>query len=297
MAPRGHQLTTFLYGLGAGRRRLPALPPALPPAQQQDWALGTDEGEVLLGGVHPAIQMDDTTCGSAAIVVAQASDATQTVAAQLGLTGEANIDAAYVKEKFESLQRATKQQTNKRHRLFTWPHSWGTPPWGAARTMRFSGHAYYDRMVVDTSLPQSTRVLTHAAQCAQRGYPVLLYVGGDTSMRWNAGMPRHVVVLHAAARNAEDVETLSGLNVPRTGDAHDDAQIAELARTLNKTLKDAYDVEPDCRLYIYDPATGRNVAVTLRDLIDQKTPKAALGGWPHITWVVLPKLAGTQEKK
>lgn len=303
MARSGFQLTTFLYGLYAGRRKLPALPPYLSRGSASEWTLGCEPGPVTFDGSARATQVDPTTCGSASLVLAQASDPSSEVAVKLGVVG---IDA---KAEFDSLQADFKNATNRRKAGVAWPHKFGTPPWGASREMRFSGHNYYDRMVVDTSLPQSSRILTHAAQSVLRGFPVLLYVGGDTSMGWDAGVPRHVVVLHSPpeAEISDDLATPAdhGDQVPAPEsdenlqegvqvEAQLEAKLAELEAKIQAKLnaaKDAISSEElfDPQFLIYEPSRGINTPVTLRQLIDKKVPREAFGGWPHVMWAVLPE--------
>jgi len=301
VAQAGYQLTTFLYGLGGGRTRPLAAPAELQNRGAGNWTLGVQPGPVLIGGVCPAVQVDGTTCGSAAIALAMASDAGSRgiVENQDG----AEPDAAAVAADFAALQREIKAQTNRKRWIFGWPQAWGTAPWGAARVMRFAGHEYYHRMVVDTSIPQATRVLTRAAECARAGYPVLLYTGGDTSRGWGTAVPRHVVVLHsppadpAAPQISDDSGSDDLLGADRTGDAEIDAKLAGLANRLAATLKRAQGMDTGAPLYIYDPSRGHNTEVTLEDLISRRVDPDALGGWPHLTWAVLPKPLATKPQE
>lgn len=303
MAASGFQLTTFLYGLYAGRRKLPALPQYLARPKSDKWALGVEPGSVTLQCSSRAVQVDPTTCGSASIALAKASDPASMEAAVLSGAGERGAKA-----EFDSLQGLIKTATNRRKAGVAWPHKYGTPPWGASREMSFAGHRYFDRMVVDTSLPQSTRVLTHAAQCALRGFPVLLYVGGDTSMGWDAGVPRHVVVLHshpALEPSDEVAESVADVaegeaTVENTQDQPADIELelerkleeleAKIQAKLDLAKKAAQKDEVfDPEFLVYEPSRGVNTKVTLRQLIDRKTPKEAFGGWPHIMWAVMPE--------
>ena len=50
---------------------------------------------------------------------------------------------------------------------------------------------------------------------------------------------------------------------------------------------------PDGRaLEIYEPGSGRMLPVTREELAHGGTPRAAYGGWSHVTWVVLPRGGG-----
>ncbi len=302
MAAQGLQLTTFLYGLYFGRRKMPALVSPLAASQTRSWALGVNEGPVEIGGQCRAVQVDNTTCGSAAIALAKASDPASAEAR--GLLGtDANPQS-----QFAELQHAIKVETNRRRWGLKWPHAWGTPPWGASREMTFAGHEYFDRMVVDTSLPQSTRVLTHAARCVQAGFPVLLYVGGDTSMGMGKGVPRHVVVLDKPPTPLDDPSQLENAlgnpdigseavstenNVDTDIEAVMTQRLAELERKIAAKLSEARSAmqEPDFNpeMFIYEPSQGINTKVTLEELINKKCPPQAIGGWRHIMWAIMPK--------
>lgn len=335
---------------------MPVLPRELPTADQGDWALGVEEGAVLVGGVCPAVQVDGTTCGSAAIGLAMASDGTagaesrfpaartqrtpspaprekpadplDPVATQLApevaqvtpephpaeAVGEAQAQGDSIVEnqdsddlfsvseeeraatarRFGELQYQIKARTNKRRWLFGWPTQWGTAPWGAARVMTFAGHKYTHRMVVDTSLPQATRVLTHAADAAERGFPVLLYTGGDTSRGWGTAVPRHVVVLHCPPLPPTVPEPILDES-ERTGIEHIDARLEEFSAKLKATVDRAKGIEERKPLFIYDPATGRNTLVTLDELINKGVDPSALGGWNHLTWAVVPTPARVKD--
>lgn len=307
MASSGFQLTTFLYGLYAGRRKLPALPAPLQDRDPDTWALGKSAGPLTVSAHCNAVQVDGTTCGSASIALAKASDPEASEAKVLQAHGLSVTQAD-----FAELQHAIKSRTNRRKWFFAWPKKYGTPPWGASREMRFAGHDYFDRMVVDTSLPQSTRILTHAARCALGGYPVLLFVGGDTSMGWDAGVPRHVVVLHsppapASLENDGQSETAES-EIDSPGEPSQDvtsgyqgedlelemeAKLAELEEKISAKLKaaksevDGEEFNPE--FLIYEPSRGKNHTVTLRAILDQAVPREAFGGWSHVMWAVMPE--------
>lgn len=302
MANSGFQLTTFLYGLYAGRRKLPAPPSPLPERDVSQWALGTNEGTLNVSTQCTAVQVDGTTCGSASLALAKASDPRSVEAEILNRPSQPASKAD-----FDQLQLTIKDRTNRRKWFLAWPKKYGTPPWGASREMHFAGHDYYDRMVVDTSLPQSTRVLTHAARCAVNGFPVLLFVGGDTSRGWDAGVPRHVVVLHSpptapepqepgaqeadadSAPEADRVELEPG----QTVEQQMELKLAELEAKIKAKLTDAKKAatgeEFNPEFLIYEPSRGENHKVTLQQLIDHKTPTEAFGGWNHVMWAVMPR--------
>lgn len=292
MAGSSFQLTTFLYGLGGGRRRIPAAPT---PKQTRTGLLPVAEGRVELVGQDStchAVQYDFTSCGSAAGAIALA-DVNESLAQWLQghepdlPVGLANLEMPSVSldtgGRFEWLQKNLKQISNRRALgPFTWPSGAGTPPWGAKRVMSLgSGVQYIDRMVVNTSMRQRERTLTAAAVAADLGYPVLLYVGGDSSKGWKTAVPRHVVVLHGGPAPIEETEGL-------LDDLDTEARLTKMAQEIKDRLQAARGEVFDPSLLIYDPATGTNTAVTMKQLMSNSVPATALGGWPHIVWMVLP---------
>ena len=95
------------------------------------------------------------------------------------------------------------------------------------------------------------RVLTAAVAAAAAGVPVPLYTGGDLAGGPSTAVPRHVVLLTAVR------DGLATLYEPSSGGLH-----AVPARALDAPL-DA----PDERAAL----------------------RAALGGWPHVVWALLPR--------
>jgi len=94
------------------------------------------------------------------------------------------------------------------------------------------------------------RVLGAAVEAVARGVPVPLYTGGDLARGVSTAVPRHVVLLTAVH---DGVATL------------------------------------------YEPSSGRLHAVPIPALVaagreggDRRLLTAALGGWPHVVWALLP---------
>ena len=279
MVQPGYQLSTFLYGLGAGRRRLPTLPAPAPfPDDPNGWLLGVQPGEVSIpqgGDTSPhgrtsARQTDPTTCGSVSVLLSQACldavhpqdapDSPATTPLHSGQPATSPSARQRIVTDYGAAQHETKKRTNSRALagLWTWPHRWGTPPWGAARELGTTGVRYRHQIVSPASLPHTRKVLTYAVDCAMRGYPVLLYTGSDTRVSVSAAVPRHVVVLHSPP------------------------VVADAAPTL----------------FLFDPATGVNHAVNRDELTNRDTPPEFLGGWRHIMWAVFPNQPAqtTQQK-
>lgn len=192
MTRPGRQLSELLWWLGGGRATVPPGPPLLRDASDpSDVSDPVGAGlptpgrarEVLAALGRGAVQVDGTTCGSAALVfTAAVGDAA--LARDLALPGAA-----------AGAQRRTKAATTRRALLgLPWPGSLGTPPWAAARAARCGHLRYTHRLVVDPR-PQSGPLLDVAVAWARAGVPVPLYTGGDTRSGLAAAVPRHVVVL------------------------------------------------------------------------------------------------------
>lgn len=241
-----------------------------------------------------AVQHDQTSCGSAAIAIALAtvneqvanwlagtSDSVPT--ALLGRGHHVPTSPTSIAQRFGWLQENFKTLSNHRSLWpFSWPGKAGTPPWGAARVMTAgSGVKYRHRMVVNTSMRQRTRTMTAAAAAADQGFPVLLYVGGDSGGGWAGAVPRHVVVLHPGPTPAPEV-----IEEPESGDV--EARLTRMAAEIKQKLAAATSHVFNPSLVIYEPASGTNTAVTLEELVSNVVPPNSLGGWPHIVWMVLP---------
>jgi hypothetical protein len=102
-------------------------------------------------------------------------------------------------------------------------------------------------------------VFSAIAAAARAGVPVPLFTGGDLGRGTAAAVPRHVVLLTAVGPGGAGEEIAS----------------------------------------VYEPSSGTVHAIALGDLqapdgggsLDPATRAAriaALGGWPHVTWAVLP---------
>lgn len=131
-----------------------------------------------------------------------------------------------------------------------WPAALGTPPWGLARELRVPGLAF-EHLPVDDRNAALTEVLTGALQRAMAaGIPVPLYTGGNTSAGLARAAPRHVVLLLPPA---------AVISAPASDHAR-----------------------------IYEPASGRVFRRSWASLWNRSTPEAALGGWTHVAWAVLP---------
>lgn len=75
-----------------------------------------------------------------------------------------------------------------------WPRGLGTPPWGAAREIRFRGVEYTHIAIDDHDVAATRRVLASVKEATRRGLPVPLYTGGDLRTSLSAAVPRHVVL-------------------------------------------------------------------------------------------------------
>jgi hypothetical protein len=151
---------------------------------------------------------------------------------------------------FAALQRAVMARTNRGPLgLPLWPDALGTPPWGAARAARYGAVRYAHRVVGGSA---GTGVLTAAVAAASTGVPVPLFSGGDLRRGMAAAVPRHVVLLTAVR------DRTARLYEPSSGGLHAVPEAAILAAGSG------------------DP--GSRAALS-----------AALGGWPHVVWALLPR--------
>jgi hypothetical protein len=204
-------------------------------------------------GTAAARQTDQTSCGSAVLVMLAAAG--DPLLALWLVTGE--LCAGYlppqaydtgpesgVVRRFGAAQYAMKRSSVRGALLgLPWPAAFGTPPWGAARVAGFPGVSYRSLLVDDTRHDEITAVLDRAGRALDRGIPVPLYVGGDLTGGIAAAVPRHVVLLTG-----------------RDGDV----------------------------VSVYEPSEGRLHEVPLSTLVHPDGPAPALGGWWHVCWAVLP---------
>jgi hypothetical protein len=214
----------------------------------------------LDGTIAAAVQVDETTCGSA-------------VLAMLGLAGDPRAALWLAGEdpagRFVRLQHAIHAATNRRALVMAgWPRTYGTPPWGAARFASYGGVRYTHRVAGSRAL------LEAAVASARAGIPVPLYTGGDVTIGWDSAVPRHVVLLTLA--DGEGTEGSAVLYEPSGAGLH--------------TVPVAALLDPPPV-----PAAGSETSQSTADRTAARVRKAltaALGGWPHIAWVLLPARAG-----
>ncbi|GAA2219214.1 hypothetical protein GCM10010413_07000 [Promicromonospora sukumoe] len=214
----------------------------------------------LDGVADAAVQVDETTCGSA-------------VLAMLGLAGDPAAALRIATDdpagRFARLQHAVQAATNRRGLgPAGWPRAYGTPPWGAARFASYGGVRYTHRVAGSRGL------LEAAVAAARAGVPVPLYTGGDVTTGWDAAVPRHVVLLTLA--DGEGTEGNAVLYEPSGAGLH----TVPVAALLDPPPVPARETEAQ-------PSTGDRTAARVR-----KALTAALGGWPHVAWVILPERAG-----
>lgn len=214
----------------------------------------------LDGTAAAAVQVDETTCGSA-------------VLAMLGLAGDPRAALRIAGDdpaaRFARLQHAIQAATN-RHGLVVagWPRTYGTPPWGAARFASYGGVRYTHRV-------GGSRALLEAAVAAARvGIPVPLYTGGDVAGGWETAVPRHVVLLTLA--DGEGDEGNAVLYEPSGAGLH----TVPVSALLDPPSFPAADGE------VQQTSVDRTAARV------RKALTAGLGGWPHVAWVVLPERVG-----
>lgn len=166
---------------------------------------------------HHGRQGDATTCGSAVLtMLAAAGDPALALwlatgdlvrsgrPPELSAAPQARLDALRdvpPEERFAPVQRVLRRRTGARSLLgLAWPGALGTPPWGAAREVRFAGLTFTHTAVADTDGAHLGAVLDAVAAALDRGVPVPLYSGGDLRDGVAAAVPRHVVL--AVGRDA-----------------------------------------------------------------------------------------------
>ncbi|RXR26285.1 hypothetical protein EQW78_01155 [Oerskovia turbata] len=237
-------------------------------------------GEPLVLGSARAVQLDGTTCGSAVLAVLAAAgdpvvglwlvagtDVSRGESAHVVTAGEAEATARELETssgRFAALQRLLQARTaHAALGPLPWPTGLGTPPWTAARDARYADVRYTHRIVAGHGT--ADRVLASALRSAAAGVPVPLYAGGDLGTGWSTAVPRHVVLLAGVSAPAEPQKEAA---VPFGG------------RWCS----------------VYEPSTGTMHRLRVADLLagtgDDGEPgrgvRRALGGWPHVTWAVLP---------
>lgn len=219
---------------------------------------------MTLGGAL-ARQTDQTTCGSASLVMLAATgdqvllDWLETGRLPDGMTREdlppevppaalgREMDAA---ERFSAAQQRVKTATSSRGLgPLPWPRAFGTPPWTAARHARFPGVRYVSQPVDDRGERGEEMVAT-ILNALGAGYPVLLYTGGTLASGAATAAPRHVVL---AVPNEERV-----------------------------------DAEGRPVISIYEPSSGTVVEMPADELRDRESPHPALGNWSNVQWLVRP---------
>ena len=219
--------------------------------------------EVRLGDER-ARQTDATTCGSAVLtMLAAAGDpmlalwlvtgraAVGGVPREVRALRAADRAAPDVEGRFGAVQRAFRDLSNRSAvGPFPWPAGLGTPPWGAARAARFPGAAFRSVLIDDRDTMTFRALLSRAERSLAAGVGVPLFTGGDLGGGLAAAFPRHVVLL-----------------TPGQDQASLDAG----------------------RYTVYEPSSGSVHDVTRAELLAPDGPRAALGGWSHACWAVLPR--------
>ena len=212
----------------------------------------------LTGRTTRARQVDETTCGSAVLAV-------------LALAGDPRLAVRLARATdpaaaFAALQHSVKRATVRtRGDVPAWPASLGTPPWGAARVARYGAVRFTHRVVPDLPRSGSGRVSVWSGilDAVRAGIPVPLYTGGDLGRGLGTAVPRHVVLLVSVGRPDGGGEELARVYEPASGMLH---------------------AVPFGALRAPDASDGGHAD----DAPARAARLAALGGWPHVTWALLP---------
>ncbi|WP_250505315.1 hypothetical protein [Bowdeniella massiliensis] len=205
---------------------------------------------VELGG-HRLRQCDETSCGSAALVMLAASGDARLASWLAGtdlppetalpeVPSWAVANQPPVEHRFEIAQR------HVRGKLRGWPSALGTLPGGAAKMARFRNLDYEVTWLPSGALRHAAGI-RNLVGIVRSGIPCLLYVGGTASDSLTKRIPRHVV-----------------LAVPAKETSHAD--------TIN----------------LYEPDSAALYQLPISRLDDDEK-KAAFGNWSHIFAIVAPK--------
>ena len=218
---------------------------------------GRGIGPVRFGSIR-AVQVDQTTCGAAAMAM-MLMQGDPFVAAwvatgrSLGdhLPSEAAAALEHgprtIEERWHALQRVLHGATTSRGLgLAPWPRAFGTPPWRVDDVTRYSGLRFRGAILDDTDPLAMEAALAHGSAALRDGIPVPLYAGGDSGGGLDQVMPRHVVLLTA--------RTEAGLEV-------------------------------------YEPSSGRVLPLGVDRFVDGGGKEPALGHWSRLSWMVLPRPA------
>src|SRR5690606_30814482 len=159
-------------------------------------------------------------------------------------------------DRLAAAQRHVHRRTSARALcLLPWPAALGTPPWPAAREARFPGVRYH-HLPIDDTAPAAASLLAAVHTATLAGTPVPLYTGGDLAHGLTSAPPRHVVLAVPPPDGA-----------PHRG----------------------HDTSGNPVLHLFEPSGGRVHQVPVADLLGRSDPHPALGGWPHVCWVLLPR--------
>jgi hypothetical protein len=214
-------------------------------------------GPVAIAGA-PARQVDETTCGAAAMAMMTAigdpfvgiwlasgrvfahyrPPEIERIAGAAWLNGPA--------ERWAEFQKSIHVDT-VRHGLLLlvpWPRGLGTPPWRVDNRLRFGGIRFRGAIVDDTDVTDLDALIAHASAAISDGIPVPIYASGDSRRGLDTVIPRHVVLLTHRF---------------------------------------------DGGFFAYEPASAALHSVTDRQLKDGGKALRALGNWSHVSWMILPQ--------
>ena len=178
-------------------------------------------------------------------------------------------DSRSQSDRFAEHERTVMRRTNGLHAAdgslnVPWPHSLGTPPWGAEKELEHgaaSQVAAYSMRVLGLGSGKALREAhSELVGLVRDGLPALLYVGN----RW---MPRHVTLVLPGDRPAGD------------GSMRDDPDGDGPAG--DRPTGDGPD--GDGVLDVYDPATG---SVTSLDPDRFATRMLGIAGW-NVPWIIV----------
>lgn len=228
---------------------------------ERDLALGpareAREGPVTLAGI-PARQVDDTTCGAAAMaIMLMIGDPFTGIWVASGRSFFHYLPPEVVRiprrtwmmtpqERWDGLQKSIHVDTVRRGLLLLipWPRSLGTPPWRVDNHTRFLGLKFHGGIVDDTDETDIDAMVTRATAALVDGIPVPLYASGDSSRGLDTVVPRHVVLLTHVVEGG---------------------------------------------FLAYEPSSAAQHFLSEAQIREGGRGLKALGDWSHISWMILPK--------
>ncbi|WP_430867492.1 hypothetical protein [Demequina aurantiaca] len=171
--------------------------------------LGRSTPGPVVWGETRAVQVDQTTCGAAVIVmglmmtdpfvalwVSTGRLLADYVPSEVAAIEDLGNSHRSIESRWQALQRSVHHASTRRGLLgMPWPRALGTPPWRVDNVTKVAGLRFEVAMLDDSSVDDVSAMIAHASAALRESIPVAMYVGGDARMGISAVVPRHVVLL------------------------------------------------------------------------------------------------------